>query len=184
MQNSVTVRNAKLAARETAIGTAPVLRIFGGAAMPGACATADAGTVLSEMTLPSDWQGAPSAGAVAIAGSWADASADANGYARYFRIYDSAVANCHEQGLCSQAWAASSPFVLNQHANNGGNVYLCTTAGTSAGSGGPTGTGTGITDGSCVWSYVGAVDMVLVNTSIAATQPVSITSYTVTEGGA
>ncbi|WP_298399524.1 hypothetical protein [Sphingobium sp.] len=38
---------------------------------------------------------------------------------------------------------------------NGANLYQLTTAGTSAASGGPTGTGTGIADGSCVWSYVG-----------------------------
>lgn len=36
-------------------------------------------------------------------------------------------------------------------------AYRCTTAGTSAASGaGPTGTGTGITDGSAVWEYAGA----------------------------
>lgn len=38
---------------------------------------------------------------------------------------------------------------------NGSNFYQLTTAGTSAASGGPTGTGTGIADGSCVWTYLG-----------------------------
>ncbi len=184
MQQSVAVRNAKLQGREDTIGTSPVMQIFGGAAMPANCAAADAGTVLATLPLPSDFQAAPSAGAAALAGTWQDASADANGFARYYRIKNNALSTCHEQGLCSQNWVASSPFSTGQHVNNGGNVYLCTTGGTSAGSGGPTGTGTGITDGSCVWSYVGAVDMVLTNTSLAATQPFSVTQYNLTEGNA
>ncbi len=32
--------------------------------------------------------------------------------------------------------------------------YVCVTSGTSAASGGPTGTGAGIVDGTCVWDYV------------------------------
>jgi hypothetical protein len=40
------------------------------------------------------------------------------------------------------------------HVNTGsGKLYRCTTAGTSASSGGPTGTGTSITDGTAVWEY-------------------------------
>ena len=38
---------------------------------------------------------------------------------------------------------------------NGGNVYVCRAGGTSAGSGGPTGTGSSITDGGATWCYVG-----------------------------
>jgi hypothetical protein len=38
---------------------------------------------------------------------------------------------------------------------NGGNVYVLTAGGTSAGSGGPTGTGGSITDNGCTWAYVG-----------------------------
>lgn len=34
-------------------------------------------------------------------------------------------------------------------------LYACTSGGTSAGSGGPTGTGTGITDGGATWAYLG-----------------------------
>lgn len=50
-------------------------------------------------------------------------------------------------------WQASTAVTVGLTRNNGGNVYTCTTAGTTAASGGPTGTGTGITDGSAVWSY-------------------------------
>jgi uncharacterized phage protein gp47/JayE len=55
------------------------------------------------------------------------------------------------------SWAATTAYAqgaLVQH--DTGKVYSCTTAGTSAGSGGPTGTSTTIVDGSCVWFYVAA----------------------------
>jgi len=50
-------------------------------------------------------------------------------------------------------WAASTSYAVGAQVTNGSNVYTCTTAGTSASSGGPTGTGTGISDGTCVWSF-------------------------------
>ena len=52
------------------------------------------------------------------------------------------------------AWTPSTAYSLNDVVNNDGNMYVCTTAGTSAGSGGPTGTGTGIADGTAVWDFV------------------------------
>lgn len=183
-QVSVTVRNAMLDAVETAIGASALLKIFGGAAMPANVGTADAGTVLATMSLPADWMANAASGTKDKSGTWQDASADASGYARYFRIYNSAGTTCHYQALCSQAWQASTAYALNQHVSNGGNVYICTTAGTSASSGGPSGTGTGITDGTAVWSYVGVADMVLDNTNIAAAQPVTVNSYTMTAAGA
>jgi hypothetical protein len=51
------------------------------------------------------------------------------------------------------AWLASHAYTLNTFVSNGGNVYKCTTAGTSASSGGPSGTGSGITDNTAVWAY-------------------------------
>jgi len=182
MQFSVGVRNGRLDAIETVAGTAPTLNIFGGATMPANCAAADAGTILSAITLPTDWLAAAASGSKAKLGTWTDASADATGLARYFRI--NAGATCHIQGLCSQAWQASTPYVLNQQVNNGGNTYICTTAGTSAGSGGPTGTGSGITDGTAVWNYVGPAEMVLQNVSIASGQAVTVDTFTLTDGNA
>jgi uncharacterized phage protein gp47/JayE len=54
------------------------------------------------------------------------------------------------------AWAGTTGYTVGQLRANGGNVYLCTAAGTSAGSGGPTGTGTAITDGGATWRYIAA----------------------------
>jgi hypothetical protein len=50
-------------------------------------------------------------------------------------------------------WQASHAYALGATVNNGGRIYTVATAGTSASSGGPTGTGSSITDGSVVWSY-------------------------------
>lgn len=95
IQYSDTVRNAELDAIETAISTAPTLTIRSGAA-PADCATANSGTVLVTMTLPSDWMAAASAGSKAKAGTWQDTSADASGTAAHFRIHQGTA--CHIQG--------------------------------------------------------------------------------------
>jgi hypothetical protein len=97
VQLSVAVRNARLDAIESTIGTTAVLKIFDGS-MPANCATADAGTVLASLTLPSDWMAAASSGSKAKSGTWSDASADATGTADYFRLYASDGTTCHAQG--------------------------------------------------------------------------------------
>lgn len=99
IQLSTTVRNAQLDAIESTIGTSPLLKIRSGAA-PADCATADAGTVLATLTLPSDWMAAASSGSKAKSGTWQDTSADATGTAAHFRIYDSTGTTCHLQGTC------------------------------------------------------------------------------------
>ena len=96
IQFSITVRNARADAIETAIGATAMMRIRTGA-MPANCAAADTGTVLATLTLPSDWMAAASAGTKAKAGTWEDASADATGVAAHFRIYDAAGTTCHWQ---------------------------------------------------------------------------------------
>jgi hypothetical protein len=97
LQLSTAVRNARLDAIETTIGTSPILKIRTGAA-PAACATADSGTVLATCNLPSDWMSAASVGSKALSGTWQDTSADNTGTAGHFRIYDSGGTTCHMQG--------------------------------------------------------------------------------------
>ncbi len=97
VQLSTTVRNARLDAIETAVGVSAIMRIRTGAA-PANCGTADSGTILATLNLPSDWLAAASGGSKAIAGTWQDASADATGTAAHFRVYDSGGATCHIQG--------------------------------------------------------------------------------------
>jgi hypothetical protein len=133
LQLSVAVRNARLDSIETTIGTAAIMKIRSGAA-PADCATADSGTVLATLTLPSDWLAAASSGSKAKSGTWQDASADATGTAAHFRVYASDGTTCGIQGTV-----------------------------TATGGGG---------------------DLTLDNTSIAAAQAVTITSFTLTDGNA
>ena len=52
-------------------------------------------------------------------------------------------------------WAASTAYTVGDVVvNDSDKVYTCDTAGTSAGSGGPTGTGSNITDGGARWDYL------------------------------
>lgn len=132
-QFSTSARNAALDAIETAIGTAAILKIRTGAA-PATCGTADSGTVLASMTLPSDWLAAAASGSKAKSGTWEDASADGTGTAAHFRVYASDGTTCHIQGSV-----------------------------TATGGGG---------------------DLTLDNTSIASGQDVTITSFTLSAGGA
>lgn len=132
-QFSTASRNAALDAIETAIGVSAVLKIRTGAA-PATVATADSGTVLATMSLPSDWLAAAASGSKAMSGTWQDASADAAGTAGHFRIYASDGTTCHIQGSI-----------------------------TATGGGG---------------------DMTLDNTSIASAQQVTITSFSISAGGA
>lgn len=101
IQFSTTVRNARLDQIESTIGTSPILKIRTGAA-PANCGTADSGTVLATITLPSDWMAAAASGSKAMSGTWQDASADATGTAAHFRIYDSGGTTCHLQGTVGQ----------------------------------------------------------------------------------
>lgn len=97
LQLSVAVRNARLDAIESTISTSAVLKIRTGAA-PADCATADSGTVLATLSLPSDWMAAAASGSKAKSGTWQDASADNTGTAAHFRIYASDGTTCHMQG--------------------------------------------------------------------------------------
>lgn len=99
IQFAVSVRNARLDAIETDTSTSAIMKIRTGA-QPATCATADAGTVLATLTLPSDWLAAAAAGAKAKSGTWEDTSADATGTAAHFRVYKSDGTTCQIQGSC------------------------------------------------------------------------------------
>jgi len=171
---STTVLNAQADAAESTIGAAPTLEVRAGTP-PAAIGTADSGTLIASLTLPSDWLSAASAGVKSLLGTWS-ANASAAGKATYYRI--KAAGTAHVQGLISMPWQASSAVVVGEYVSNGGNLYRCTTAGTTASSGGPTGTGATISDGTAVWAYqqVGT-DMSMDNTQIANNQIVTINTY-------
>lgn len=57
------------------------------------------------------------------------------------------------------AWAGSTAYSVDDTVSLGGNFYVCEQAGTSAASGGPTGTGANIVDNNVLWTYIGPNDM-------------------------
>ena len=118
IQFSVAVRNARLDAIETAIGTSAVLKIRTGTA-PANVATADSGTVLATLNLPSDWMAAASSGAKALSGSWSDSSADATGTAAHFRIYASDGTTAHMQGTVTATSGGGDMEVQNTSFTSG-----------------------------------------------------------------
>jgi hypothetical protein len=100
IQFGVDVQNARLDAIETSLGTGAKLRIYTGSA-PATPATAASGTMLVELTLPSDWMNAASSGTKTKLGTWSGTAA-AGGTAGYFRIWNSAVSVCGVQGTVGQ----------------------------------------------------------------------------------
>lgn len=123
LQYSVTVRNAQLDALETAVGASAILKIRSGSA-PATCATADSGTVLATINLPSDWMAAASSGSKAKSGTWEDASADATGTAAHWRLYASDGTTCHAQGTITATGGGGDMTLDNTSINSGQTVTV------------------------------------------------------------
>lgn len=103
IQYSVSVRNAKLDAIETSISTAPLMALFSGS-IPANTTTANSGTIIAQMTLPTNWLADANDGVISKSGTWQDTSADNSGTIGYFRIY-SANGLCQMQGNCANSGA-------------------------------------------------------------------------------
>lgn len=141
-QFSTTVRNGWLSRYESDIGTSPKLRMMTGG-QPATCATAQSGTQLIQMTLPSDWMAAPSGGAAALAGTWSG-TVSVDGTAGYYRILDSSATTCHEQGLITRAFSLTTNATTDAFSNI---LNFAATTGVTAGMGI---SGTGIPAGATV----------------------------------
>jgi hypothetical protein len=119
---SVTVNNARLDAIETAISTAPLIKMLTGSA-PANCAAADTGGTIFSFNLPSDWMGAAGSGTKAKAGTWSG-TAVASGTIGYYRIYDNAGTTCHIQGNVS---TSGQELNLDNNIVNSGQVVTIST---------------------------------------------------------
>lgn len=111
LQYSVAVRNAQNDVLETTIGTGAILELRTGAP-PATCATADSGTLLASLTLPSDWLGASSSGTKAKAGTWSG-TGSAAGTIAHFRIKDSGGTTCGMQGTVTATGGGGDMTVDN-----------------------------------------------------------------------
>lgn len=77
--------------------------------------------------------------------------------------------------LLIPAWASGTAYKKGQVVqNDSGKMYRCITAGTSAGSGGPTGTASDITDNTAHWAYVSGFGLGLVVTNTDTTLAIII----------
>ena len=123
VQFSVAVRNAQLDSFETTVGTSAVLKIRTGSA-PATCATADSGTVLATLSLPSDWMAAASSGSKAKSGTWEDTSADNTGTAGHFRIYASDGTTCHMQGTVTATGGGGDLTLDNTSVGSGQQITI------------------------------------------------------------
>lgn len=124
LQYSTAVRNARLDAVETTIGTAAVLKIFTGAA-PANCAAANSGTELVSMTLPSDWAAAASSGSKAKSGTWSG-TAGGTGTAGHFRLYASDGTTCGAQGTVTGTGGGGDMELDNTSISSGQTVSIST----------------------------------------------------------
>jgi hypothetical protein len=119
---------------------------------------------------------------VATANALTAAIAPATGRPTFCRIIESDGTTVVVQLRAALVWLASTAFSVGDRVSNGANTYVATTAGTSAASGGPTGTGTGIADGSVVWAFEGINEAVLAGASqIISGANVSMSSVTYTQ---
>lgn len=157
-QYSVAVRDGWNDSYETTVGTAPKLQIRSGAA-PANCAAADTGTLIVEMSLPSDWMSASSGGVKSLLGTW-QATASGSATAGHYRIKNTAGSTTHEQGPVSQAVALTTNALT---AANGNVLNFAATTGVVVGM---NVSGTGVPAGATVVA-VGGTTVTLSLTSTA-----------------
>lgn len=123
IQFSVAVRNARLDAWETAIGTSAVIRIRTGA-QPANCAAADSGTVLASFSLGANWASDASGGSKALASVPLTTTGSAAGTAAHYRVYASDGTTCHEQGSVTATGGGGDVTVDNTSIASGQTVNI------------------------------------------------------------
>lgn len=122
IKHSATVRNAKADAVETAIGTAPKLRIYSGTT-PTNITDSITGTLLVEMSLPSDWLTAASGGVKSKNGTWSGTAGN-SGTATHYRLWDTAGSNAHEQGTVTATGGGGDVTIDNAVIASGQSVTV------------------------------------------------------------
>jgi hypothetical protein len=114
--------------------------------------------------------------------SFASASVlpSANGTACFARAVASTYGTVLADYTVGAAWQAGAAVIAGQYVISNGNTYVCQTAGTTAASGGPSGTGTNIADGTTLWNFnnAGSTDIVISTTALSTGVPLSVTSLT------
>lgn len=130
IQYSDPVRNSRADTVEATIGPTARLRILTGAP-PANCAAAQTGTLIVEITLPSDWMNAASGGVKTRLGTWQGTASGAGTLTPgYYRILDNAGSACGEQGTAGQSVVISTNALT---AVNGNVLNFASTTGVVVG---------------------------------------------------
>jgi hypothetical protein len=97
-----------------------------------------------------------------------------------------ALGTCHVQGYCSEIWQPSTTYSASQNVSNVNGIYDCIGGGVSASVGtGPGGAGTGIVDGSALWSFLATpAEMILLTTNLASGLALPVQSFSITAANA
>ena len=172
------VKNARMVATKTALGASGKLEI----------GTSGMAIILATHNLGAG--GSVSGDTWTIVSSENSVAASASGFAAEARLRTSGNANILTGltvGLtpaAAPAWVGSTAYTVGQYVTNGANQYRCTTPGNSASSGGPTGTGSSISDGTVVWDYTSPANAAVKmdSLSITANQTVKTTSVVIVHG--
>lgn len=175
------VKVARMAAVVSQAGATAVIEI----------GTAAMGTVLATFSLNNPIAGAATgAGILALSGfPKSDSAADATGKALAARLRTASGGTDIVTGLdvgltatAAPAWAALTAVTLGVYRTNGAGIYKCVTAGATAASGGPGGTGAAIADGSAVWDWYckAGAEFQLDSLEVTVGQTVTISSATFT----
>ena len=122
VQNSTTVRNAYGAALGTAVGASPKISLYTGA-QPANCAASETGTLLVTWTLGSTWESV-SGGVLTLSSVPVAGTAVGTGTAAHYRIWDNAVANCHEQGTVTATGGGGDVTIDNTSIATGQTVNI------------------------------------------------------------
>lgn len=122
IQLSTAVRNARVAAIETTIGTSAKVEIRTGAP-PATPATADSGTLLVSYTLASDWS-SQTGGVLTFSGTPISQSATGTGTAGHYRIKDNAGTTCHAQGTVTATGGGGDMTIDNTSIASGQTVQI------------------------------------------------------------
>ncbi|MFC0384320.1 hypothetical protein [Muricoccus vinaceus] len=183
--SSITTANRNRAADAVAARlNGGVLRIYSGAPPADANTALSGNTLLAELTFAATAFAAAVNGVATANGITADSVADNSGRPTFARAFETGGTTAVWDLRAAFAWGASTAYSIGDRVANGGNQYRATAAGTSAASGGPSGTGASITDGGVTWAYEGVAELVFPGgPSIIQGGTVSVTALTYTQSG-
>lgn len=129
MFESDTVRNARIDAVETAIGTAPIVRVYNGTAPADETTALSGNTLLAQGTLPSDWLAAAVAGVKSKSGAWTltgQAGAGAGTAGTFLRIFDSTGTTSHMQMTFTATGGGGEATIDNNSIANAQSITINT----------------------------------------------------------